>query len=121
MKRTDRGRLNEIAGKVAEDRVADDYVMRGGKVLHRRWRGKSGEIDLIVSEGGTIVFVEVKQSASFESAAAHLSERQITRIIGAAEEFLAKRPNGALSDVRIDVALANEQGELKILRAAIGP
>ena len=43
-----------------ELRAARFVRARGGKVLARRYRARGGEIDLIVREGETVVFVEVK-------------------------------------------------------------
>jgi len=38
------------AGLAAEEIVAADYARRGLRLERRRWRGKRGEIDLIVRE-----------------------------------------------------------------------
>jgi putative endonuclease len=43
-----------------EDVVALVAEQRGFVVLARNWRGGGGELDLILEEGATIVFVEVK-------------------------------------------------------------
>jgi putative endonuclease len=42
------------------------------------------------------------------------------RIIGSAEEFLANEPNGSLTNVRFDVALVDQTGQLRILENAFG-
>ena len=47
-------------GLAAEDIAVRLYEAQQGRVLERRWKRRSGEIDLIVSIGGRIVFVEVK-------------------------------------------------------------
>ncbi len=47
-------------GARAEDRVAADYRARGYTVLHRRWRGGGGELDLVCLGQDTIVVVEIK-------------------------------------------------------------
>ena len=47
-------------GKRAEDLVAADYESEGYQILHRRWRGGGGEIDLVCRRGGEIVVVEIK-------------------------------------------------------------
>ena len=108
------------AGVAAEARIAQDYERRGYPVARRRWRGQGGEIDLIVHDGDGLVFVEVKQSRSFDAAVARLSQRQMARLQSAAEEFLATQPRGALTDVRFDVALVNGMGAVRIIENAIG-
>ena len=76
------------AGLAAEEIVAADYARRGLRLERRRWRGKRGEIDLIVREEDRVIFVEVKKSREFARAAESLSYRQMQRILGAAEEFV---------------------------------
>ncbi|SDC49910.1 YraN family protein [Ruegeria marina] len=115
-----RGRLNQLSGDAAEGRVAQDYERRGHRVDRRRWRGKGGEIDLILRFGQEVVFVEVKQSRDFDSAAASLGARQMVRLQNAAAEFLAGEPLGQLTPVRFDVALVDSMGRLQILENAFG-
>ncbi len=51
-------------GRLGE-RIACRYLMRQGfDILARRYRARSGEIDLIAFEGGLLVFVEVKTRAT---------------------------------------------------------
>lgn len=52
---------NNIAvGKYGED-IASDYLRKNGyKVLERNFKKSWGEIDIICSFGGVIIFVEVK-------------------------------------------------------------
>ena len=63
--------------------------------------------------------VEVKKSRSFARAADRLSQRQIGRLMQAAEEFLSTQPRGSLTDVRFDVALVNARGEIKVIENAL--
>ena len=80
-----------------------------------RWRGRGGEIDLIFSEGETFVFVEVKKSRTHAAAAAALGQRQMTRILQSAEDYLGGCPRGLLSEARVDVALVDGQGRVEII------
>lgn len=115
-----RGAMSFYAGLAAEDRIAQDYERRGFAVIQQRWRGKGGEIDLIVKDGDGLIFVEVKQSRSFERAAQRVSREQMRRIYSCAEEFLGTQPLGSLTDVRFDVALMNGHGETQIIENAFG-
>ena len=106
------------AGIAAEESVARFYDRSGRAVCARRWRGSSGEIDLIARQGAEVIFIEVKQSATHAEAAEHLTRRQMDRIYGAASEFLAGEPGGQLTDVRFDVALVDGAGRIEILENA---
>jgi putative endonuclease len=115
-----RGKMAYLSGLAAEDRVADDYLRRGFQTTRRRWRGKSGEIDLIAQHDDRLIFVEVKHAKSFDRAIESLSQHQIDRILATAGEYLAEMPNGLSTDVRIDVALVDGAGQIKVLENAIG-
>ena len=103
------------AGVAAEEIVARHYVANGYRLLEQRWRGPVGEIDLILSRDGTTVFVEVKKAKSIESAAARITSRQIIRVSQSAEGFLGGLPNGINSDARIDVAVVDGCGAVRVL------
>lgn len=115
MNRTMQGLTNYNDGLSAELGIARRYEADGGQVAARRWRGVSGEIDLIVRKGAEVIVVEVKKARNFARAAEHLTVRQLGRIALAAEEFIAGEPAGLLTPVRIDLALVNARGETEIL------
>ena len=114
------GQMAYHGGMAAEAGVAADYARRGYVVAHRRWRGRAGEVDLILRDADGLIFVEVKKSRSFDRAADRLSRRQMARLCAAAEEFVAGEPRGALTDMRFDVALQNAHGEIRIIENAFG-
>ncbi len=118
--RRKRGQTAYHAGLAAEQRIAQDYARRGFALARERWRGKTGEIDLILRDGTGLIFVEVKQARDFDRAAESLSARQMRRLYGAAEEFLGSEPAGSLTEVRFDVALVNGRGETRIIENAFG-
>lgn len=115
-----RGKCAYHAGIAAENRIELDYERRGFSVARRRWRGRAGEIDLILHDGNGLIFVEVKQARSFEVAAQSLSSHQMQRIARSAEEYLAQMPNGSLTEVRFDLALVDGQGDTRIIENAFG-
>ncbi len=47
-------------GAEGEDLAARWYEDHGYEVLERNWRRREGEVDLIVRQGKTVVFCEVK-------------------------------------------------------------
>lgn len=117
-RKRDAGAMAYFAGCAAEASVARAYVDRGWDLLESRWRGQSGEIDLIFSDAGALVFVEVKKARSFDAAAHRLSVQQARRIHLAAEEYLGHVPGGAFTDMRFDLALCNQAGEIEIREGA---
>jgi len=55
--------LQQDNGRWGED-LAVDYLIRNGmEILHRNWRYKHTEIDIIGKEDGVLVFIEVKTRA----------------------------------------------------------
>lgn len=114
-KRALRGKRNYLAGVAAEDQVAANYERRGFSVVARRWRGRTGEIDLVLRDEGSLIFVEVKKSHNFATAMAALTPAQIHRIAKTATEFVAGEPTGLMTDMRLDVALVNAEGQIDII------
>jgi len=51
---------NRQLGDLAEDRAADLLAARGYRIITRKFRCRTGEIDIIADDGGTLVFVEVR-------------------------------------------------------------
>jgi putative endonuclease len=77
--------------------------LKGYRVLARRFRVPSGEIDLIVRRGRVLVAVEVKTRADFAVAAEAVPARQRRRIARALEHYRARNPHLAGLDCRFDV------------------
>jgi len=111
------GAVSHHAGLSAEDSVARRY---GLPERARRWRGPGGEIDLILEDAGRLIFVEVKKSRDFASAAARVTHRQMQRVAASASAFLAEMPMGQNTEVRFDVALVDRTGAIDILENAFG-
>jgi putative endonuclease len=57
---TDAGHRRQVLGAEGEAIAAAWYEVRGYEILHRNWRRREGEVDLIVRAGRTVVFCEVK-------------------------------------------------------------
>jgi putative endonuclease len=113
------GLVSYNAGLAAEGAVAAHYAGRGLPEAGRRWRGTVGEIDLIVRDGAGIVFVEVKKARDFARAAERLTRRQAERIWATASEFLAGEPKGQGTDVRLDLALVDAVGRVRIVENVV--
>ncbi|MHA7875031.1 MAG: YraN family protein [Roseivivax sp.] len=117
--RAQAGAVAYHAGLAAEAAVAADYHRRGYALAATRWRGRGGELDLVLRDGDGVIFVEVKKSRSFDRAAESLTPRQAARIMRTAEEFLGGEPRGSLTEARVDVALVNAHGEMRVIENAL--
>ena len=105
--RTFRGMVAYSSGRMAEESVVRDYRHRGYEVVAQRWRGKGGEIDLIMARGKSIAFVEVKRRATLEAALAALTPQQTARLVAAAQQVVQGRKAFQALEIRLDlVALA---------------
>ncbi len=92
-------------GISAESRAAAWLIAHGYRILARRFKSQRGEIDIIAARRYTLIFVEVKARATLDDAAYSVTPRQMQRITGAAEIWLAANPMPAIRDMRFDVIL----------------
>ncbi|WP_123690304.1 YraN family protein [Allostella humosa] len=97
----------ERRGRRAEAWAAWLLRLKGYRVLARRWRGRSGEIDLIARRGRILAVIEVKARGDEATAAGSVLAKGRQRIGRAAAEYLAGRPDLAGLDVRFDVVMAS--------------
>lgn len=85
-------RSSTDAGRIAEDQALA-YLLRQGLVLiDRNVRSRRGEIDLVMRDGTTLVFVEVRQrrSTRFGGAAASIGATKRARLWRSAEFYLLR-------------------------------
>ena len=82
------------AGQHAEQRAAEYLLARGLKLVEKNYHCRFGEIDLILRDGGTLVFVEVRSrdSNQFGGAAASIDARKQHKLIATAQHYLAQLP-----------------------------
>lgn len=76
-------------GKTGEDLAAEELERRGYEIIARRWRGWSGEIDIIAHDGETLVFVEVKarEDHDFGDATESVTMRKRQKIVSVAKQY----------------------------------
>ena len=91
-------------GKRAEALAADYLQVRGLRLITRNYCCRLGEIDLILSDGPALVFVEVRlrRDPAYGGAAASIGAAKRQRILMAARHYLAGKPECAC---RFDVIL----------------
>ena len=101
------------------EQVALAHLQRHGLVLVEvNFLCKGGEVDLVMRDGETLVFVEVRQRAdrSAGGAAASITPAKIRRLVRAAQFYLMRF--AAPPPCRFDV-VAIDAGQLEWLRNAI--
>lgn len=78
-------------GALAERWAAHYLQKQGLKLIEQNYRGRFGEIDLIMQDGATLVFVEVRlrRNSGFGGAAASLDARKQQRIIRTSQQYLS--------------------------------
>ena len=115
-----RGQTSYHAGLAAEETAARHYQRAGKMILKQRYRGRAGEIDLVLRDADELVFVEVKKSKTHAQAAQRLSRRQMDRICRTALEYVGSEPMGLLTPMRFDVALVDQYGAIDVIENAFG-
>lgn len=76
-------------GAAHEDRAARFLLDLGYTIVTRRFRVKSGEIDIVALDGDTLVFVEVKYRATSSPEEA-VGYTKVQRFNEAIEEYLSR-------------------------------
>ncbi len=90
-------------GNQAEDKALSYLTNKGYKLLQRNFTTKAGEVDLIMQDGESLVFIEVRyrKNADFGGAAASITHKKQQRIIKAALAYQQK--HAPQSSMRFDV------------------
>lgn len=98
------------SGAQAEQQAARYLKQQGLKPIAQNYRSRFGEIDLIMQDGATLVFVEVRlrRSANFGGAAASIDARKQRRIIRTAQQYLAGLAH--IPQCRFDAVLMDDSG-----------
>ena len=100
----------ERRGRFSEGVAAAALMLRGYRILERRYRTRMGEIDLIVRRGGTVAFVEVKRRARLDSGMEAVTVRSQARIRRAANLFIQLNSRLSGLSLRFDVLVITTWG-----------
>lgn len=82
----------QVLGQLGEDKALAHLTQHGLTLLERNFRCKGGEIDLIMQDRDSLVFVEVRSRAEsrFGGAAASVTRSKQARLIVAAQVYLQR-------------------------------
>ena len=91
-------------GAWAEDLACRHLIDKGLRLLQRNYRCRHGEIDLVMREGRTIIFVEVRlrSRTDYGSGAESVDTRKQARIFSSAEHYLQRHAT-LVAKCRFDV------------------
>lgn len=77
--------------------------LKGFRIVARRFKTKSGEVDIIARRGNLILMVEVKARNSVEEAMESVTHTTLRRIESAGDLWLAKQQDYASLSIRYDL------------------
>ncbi len=108
----------QLHGQAGEDRALDYLAGQGLQLVERNFRCKVGEIDLVMRDRDSLVFVEVRRrdSLDFGGALASVTPAKQRRMVRAAQFYLQRYRQ--LPPCRFDVIAIDGHG-LNWLKNAI--
>ncbi|HYW77725.1 MAG TPA: YraN family protein [Gammaproteobacteria bacterium] len=108
MKRAERGAR-------AESQAADWLKRKGLKLLERNVRSRFGEIDLVMEDDDTLVFVEVRYRSrdDYGGAVASVTPAKRARLQRAIGVYIASHPKAGSRNLRADVVAISGQGNVE--------
>ncbi len=98
-------RSRQQSGKDAESQALKHLQQQGLRLLAQNWLCKRGELDLVMLDGDTVVFVEVRyrQHTQWGGALGSIDTRKRQKLILAAQYFLQRESRWANHPCRFDV------------------
>lgn len=104
--------MSRARGKEAERRACAHLQAAGLALRQANYRCRFGEIDLIMQDGETLVFVEVRERrhGGFGSGADSVDARKRARLTRTAYHYLQRQPR--LPPCRFDVVSVDGNGRL---------
>ena len=89
-------------------------ILRGYRILHRRYRCPHGEIDLIARRGRAMRFVEVKFRSRYDDIDQVLpSHASRKRLVRTAQYYMARVPDFAIYDQDFSVVIVSKSLRLR--------
>jgi putative endonuclease len=112
-----------IRGRQAETLAWKYLQSRGLRLLQRNYRSRRGEIDLVLQDQDSLVFVEVRyrSESRFGSAAESVDRRKQSKLVACAQHYMQSYPKLARQPCRFDVVSVGGSGDaIEWIRDAFG-
>ncbi len=92
-------------GQQAEDTACHYLKTQGLSLVERNYSSPRGEIDLIMKDNSTTVFIEVRfrRNSRFGSGAESVDQHKQRKLLATAAHYLQKNPKAARGACRFDV------------------
>ncbi len=105
--------INRLKGKKAEDVACNFLLQNGLSLVARNYHCRYGEIDLIMQDNDTLVFVEVRyrESDMFGSAAASVDHNKQRKLVFTANHYLQAHPTSLMT--RFDVIAMSQYQQIE--------
>jgi len=100
---TSKRRKAYLRGHRGEWLAAAALMVKGYRILARRYRTRLGEIDLIARRGDLVLIVEVKARRTLQEAMEAIAHESERRIEAAADLWLSRQPDHGRLSVRFDM------------------
>ena len=115
-----KGFLSYFTGHLCEQDACRFLTKKGYRLIAKNFRPARGmganELDLIMLDKKTLVFIEVKKRMDLQTAAFVFDERLQKRLYKGAEVFLSQNSQYAHYDCRFDVVLLDENKNMQHLQ-----
>jgi putative endonuclease len=101
------------AGSAFEQRACRELERSGLTLLARNYTTRYGELDLVMRDGDTVVFVEVRHRirAGFGDAATSITAAKRAKLVQTAQLWLAANSRHAQQSCRFDVVTYDGPGD----------
>ncbi len=103
----------QIIGQKTEQLALEYLQAKGLLLIERNWSCRAGELDLIMHDGATLVFAEVRyrKNNNFGGASASITPSKQKKIQLAAQFYLLRNPRWQNHPCRFDVMALEPKGE----------
>jgi putative endonuclease len=110
--------MRRSLGDFGETAAAAYLGRHGYAILERKWRCRTGEIDLVAHRDDQVIFVEVRTRhvGAYGSPEESVTPAKQARLVALAYAYLEAREMGDTADWRIDVIAIEIDGSGRIVR-----
>lgn len=113
--------VRHFRGAVSELVACGLLMLKGYRIIDRRYRSRYGEIDIIAVRGRRLAFVEVKYRRLSDEAETSISGTQAGRIANSAEQWVWRNAAYRDFEIGLDVIIVARRRLPKHLANALQP